>query len=105
MNYPRGSIWRRWDLHVHTPASIIQEYGGDNDETWERFLSELENLPPEFKVLGINDYLFIDGYRRVREEKAQGRLTNIDLILPIMELRLDKFGGTDSHLSKVNYHR
>lgn len=104
MNYPRGSMWRKWDLHVHTPASIIQEYGGDNDETWERFLSELENLPPEFKVLGINDYLFIDGYRRVREEKRQGRLANIDLILPVIELRLDKFGGTDSHLSKINYH-
>lgn len=104
MNYPRGSMWRKWDLHVHTPASIIQEYGGDNDETWERFLGELENLPPEFKVLGINDYLFIDGYRRVREEKTKGRLANIDLVLPVIELRLDKFGGTDSHWSKVNYH-
>lgn len=104
MDYPRGSIWRKWDLHVHTPASIIQEYGGDNDETWERFISELENLPPEFKVLGINDYLFIDGYQRVCKEKAQDRLENIDLILPVIELRLDKFGGTDSHLSKINYH-
>ena len=104
MDYPKGSVWRKWDLHVHTPSSIIQEYGGNNDDTWERFLGELESLPPEFKVLGINDYLFIDGYQRVREEKAQGRLANIDLILPVIELRLDKFGGTNSHLSKVNYH-
>ena len=22
MNDPRGSIWRKWDLHVHTPASF-----------------------------------------------------------------------------------
>jgi hypothetical protein len=21
MNDPRGSIWRQWDLHIHTPAS------------------------------------------------------------------------------------
>ncbi len=28
--YPKGSEWRRWDLHVHTPKSIIQGYGGDN---------------------------------------------------------------------------
>ena len=104
MNYPRGSIWRKWDLHVHTPASIIQEYGGDNDDTWDKFLNELEALPPEFKVLGINDYIFLDGYKRVRQEKAAGRLANIDLILPVIELRLDKFGGTSGHLSKVNFH-
>lgn len=105
MNYPKGSMWRKWDLHVHTPSSIIQEYaGGDSDETWQRFLSELEALPQEFKVLGINDYIFLDGYKRIRQEKAEGRLANIDLILPVIELRLDKFGGTSGHLSKVNFH-
>ncbi|GAA2811555.1 hypothetical protein GCM10010522_31680 [Kribbella solani] len=38
---------RIWDLHVHTPASIVQGYGGDNEETWSRFLDELESLPDE----------------------------------------------------------
>jgi hypothetical protein len=104
MNHPRGSLWRKWDLHVHTPASIVQEYGGDNDASWERFLTELEALPPEFKVIGINDYILLDGYKRVRAEKAGGRLENIDLILPVIELRLDKFGGTSGHLSKINFH-
>jgi hypothetical protein len=97
-------MWRKWDLHVHTPASVIQAYGEDNDETWDKFLSELEALPPEFKVLGINDYIFLDGYKRIRDEKAAGRLANINLILPVIELRLDKFGGTSGHLSKVNFH-
>jgi ABC-type lipoprotein export system ATPase subunit len=104
MNDPRGSRWNKWDLHVHTPASIIQEYGGDSDQAWERFLAELEALPSEFKVLGINDYLFLDGYKRVRQEKTAGRLPNIELILPVIELRLDKFGGTSGALSKVNFH-
>ena len=30
--------------------------------------------------------------------------SNIDLILPIVELRLDKFGGTSGALSRVNFH-
>ena len=36
--YPKGSEWRRWDLHVHTPKSIIQGYGGDNKTAWDAFI-------------------------------------------------------------------
>lgn len=99
---PRGSVWRKWDLHVHTPASLVHNYTGA--DAWDRFLRELEELPPEFKVLGINDYIFLDGYRRILQERAKGRLKNIDLVLPVIELRLDKFGGSHSHFSRVNYH-
>lgn len=89
---------------MHTPASLVQHYGGDNEKVWDRYFRDLESLPPEFKVLGINDYLFVDGYRRVLEAKRRGRLNNIDLLLPVVELRLDKFGGSKSNLSRVNYH-
>ncbi len=103
--FPRGSEWRKWDLHVHTPASFVHNYGGPPEDAWTKFLNDLEALPPEFKVLGINDYLFLEGYRRLIEEKAEnGRLKNIDLLLPVIELRLDKFGGSPGHLSKINYH-
>lgn len=105
MNDPRGSIWRKWDLHVHTPCSLAHAYSGSTDEQrWEEFLTDLENLPQEFKVLGINDYIFLDGYKRILEEKHKGRLQNIELLLPVVELRLDKFGGTTSSLSRVNWH-
>jgi ABC-type lipoprotein export system ATPase subunit len=93
-NDPAGSTWKKWDLHVHTPASVVHNYQGATEEAWEAFLLDLEALPPEFKVIGINDYIFIDGYARVRKAKLeQGRLKNIDLILPVIELRLDKFAG------------
>jgi hypothetical protein len=100
----QGATWRKWDLHVHTPMSVVEYYGGDKEEVWERFLCDLENLPDEFKVIGINDYIFIDGYKKVVEERKKGRLKNIARILPIIELRLNKFGGSLSKLSKVNYH-
>lgn len=89
-----GSTWKKWDLHVHTPASVVHNYSGTEDEAWEAFLLDLEALPAAFKVIGINDYIFIDGYERVRKAKLeQGRLKNIDLVLPVIELRLDKFAG------------
>jgi len=104
MDKSRGSFWSKWDLHVHTPASIVQQYGGNKEEIWEDFITDLESLPEEYKVIGINDYYFLDGYKKILEYKEAGRLENIELILPVIELRLNNFGGTDSHLSKVNYH-
>ncbi|ATA91055.1 hypothetical protein CGC56_02040 [Capnocytophaga canimorsus] len=102
----RGSEWRKWDLHIHTPFSIEQEYSGYTDENWEKFISDLERLPSEIKVIGINDYIFIDGYKKVLEEKRKGRLNNINLILPVIELRIDKFANTsvDNPLRRVNFH-
>lgn len=103
MNKPRGSQWRIWDLHVHTPLSLEQNYGGDTCEAWENYISDLENLPADVKVLGVNDYIFIDGYKKVLEYKKSGRLSNIDLILPVVELRLAKFAGNDK-FKRINYH-
>lgn len=105
--YLKGSEWIKCDLHIHTPFSIENNYGdGSLDETWEEFISDLENLPKEFKILGINDYLFIDGYEKVLDYKNSGRLKNIDLLLPVIELRIDKFGtvSADNPFKRVNFH-
>jgi len=104
MTWEMGSTWGKWDLHVHTPESFAHGYPGPHEEAWERFLADLEALPPEFRVLGISDYIFLDGYRRLVTEKQQGRLANIETLLPVIELRVDKFGGTAGHLSRVNFH-
>jgi exonuclease SbcC len=104
MNDPRGSVWRKWDLHVHTPDSLAHHYGGAGADIWDKFIEALSYLPPEFKVLGINDYIFLDGYKKVLAAKAAGKLPNIELLLPVIELRLDKFGGSRTGLSRVNYH-
>ena len=51
----RGSEWRIWDLHVHTPLSIENNYGCTNDEEgWNKYITALEQLPSDIKVLGIN---------------------------------------------------
>ena len=100
----RGSEWHKWDLHVHTPYSLVQHYtSGTCGDVWEQYIADLESLPKEIKVLGINDYLFIDGYRKVLEYKQSGRLANIDLILPVIEFRLDKFGG-HRDFKRINFH-
>lgn len=102
--HPRGAEWHIWDLHVHTPDSLVHGYGGHGEETWAQYIDELESLPSDIRVVGINDYWFIDGYRRVLAAKEAGRLANLDAIFPVVELRLNQFGGTDGNLSRANMH-
>ncbi len=99
-----GSEWRKWDLHVHTPESIVHEYKCNQDEDiWDKYITELENLPSDIKVLGINDYWFLDGYKKIKKYKEEDRIKNIDLVLPVIEFRLRDFVGS-SQLNKINYH-
>lgn len=104
-NFSRGSEWRKWDMHIHTPESIYQKYGACNDETWEKYIQDLESLPEEFSVFGINDYLFLDGYERlVKEQSKNGRL-NGRILLPVVEFRIEKFAGVDfRNLKRINLH-
>lgn len=101
-NYPKGSEWRKWDLHVHTPKSIIQEYGGDTDAVWNSFINGLANLPPEIKVIGITDYLFCDGYEYLLTRRNE--FPNIDLIIPNIEFRLNTFSGSTNSSQRHNFH-
>lgn len=101
--YPRGSEWRKWDLHIHSPESIIQDYGKDN---WDKFIKTLESLPKEVKVIGLTDYYFLDGYEKIINYKLnKGRLQNIDKIFPILEFRIDTFASaSENKFQKINLH-
>jgi hypothetical protein len=101
-----GSTWGRWDLHIHSPLSIEQDYGGDTPAVWEKYLTALESLPPDVVAIGINDYYFLDGYLRVAQAKRDNnRLPNIKKIFPVIEFRVSTFASaSSSSLSKVNIH-
>jgi ABC-type lipoprotein export system ATPase subunit len=98
-----GSEWRKWDLHVHTPASHAAHYGHDA-QAWTRYLEALRSLPGEIHVVGINDYIWVDGYEKVRAAHMAGDLPNIDAVFPVIELRLNEFVGTEGKLSRINAH-
>jgi len=84
----RGSLWRRWDPHIHTPGTVLNDqYSGANP--WEAFLSRIEASDPPIEALGITDYFGLEPYEKVRELKRQGRLPNVGLVFPNVELRLN----------------
>lgn len=102
----KGSTWSRWDLHIHTPKSIVNNYGGDSQEIWEHFITALEALPEDVNVIGITDYYFIDGFIEVMKYKNDGRLQNIEKIFPVLEFRIDTFASTrdPNNIQKINLH-
>ena len=98
--FARGSEWRKWDLHVHSPASILnnQFRSRDGEDVWETYISKLEET--DIAVLGVTDYFSIEGYQKVLEFKNEGRLANIDLVLPNIELRLNELADD----KRINFH-
>lgn len=101
--YPKGSEWRKWDLHIHAPSSALnnQFEGSTEEEKWEKYINKLASLK-DIAVLGITDYFSIEGYKRVFEEKKRGKLDNIDLILPNIELRI--IPVTQTAETPINLH-
>lgn len=112
--YLRGSIWRKWDLQIHTPFSYLNNQFGNNFDNYVKnvFRKAIEN---EIYVIGITDYFCIEGYKKIKNEylnikklmeldftmEETTKILNI-LILPNIEFRLNKFVGSGSN--RINFH-
>jgi hypothetical protein len=93
-----GSQWRRWEPHIHTPGTALNDqFKGE----WEQYLTSLEKTSPKIEALAVTDYYLADNYKEIIKHKQQGRLSEIQLIFPNIELRLDaaaKKGFVNIHL-------
>ncbi|MDY0148806.1 MAG: hypothetical protein RBT03_01820 [Kiritimatiellia bacterium] len=88
-DFPRGSEWRRWDLHIHTPESKLGSSFPGLD--WGGYVTALETAAIEARisVIGVTDYMSIDGYEKlVNEKQANGNLNDVDLLIPNIEFRM-----------------
>jgi len=85
--HPRGSEWRRWDLHFHTPASYDYQARA---LTSHDIVSGL--IATDVRVVAVTDHHVMDA-TRIREMQAlgTGKLT----VLPGIELR-SELGGRES---------
>ena len=113
MYIERGSTWNKWDFHVHTPYSVLNNQFGFDEYVKTLFLKAVEN---GVVAIGITDYFSIDGYKRIRQEylakqekmkvlfpdnELRAKIEKI-YVFPNIELRLDTFVGEKEH--SVNYH-
>ena len=87
--WQRGAEWRRWDLHVHTPASQL----GNSfvSVSWDAYVNALEVATERDRiaVIGVTDYMTIDGYEQllaIQGDPVSPRLGST-LLLPNIEFR------------------
>lgn len=96
----RGSEWRKWDLHVHSPAS--HGFCG----SWDQFEKQLKTA--DCAVIGINDYFSVAGYKKIKEKIDSGVLNlGEKKILPVVEFRMRdvlKNKHTGQSGKKINFH-
>lgn len=95
----RGSLWNKWDFHVHTPASyhwkgqrFFEENSKENKEKNDKLIGDLLQavVESDVSVFVIMDYWTFDGYLKIRKyiEENDYDLKG-KLILPGIELRID----------------
>lgn len=92
-NFPKGSEWRLWDLHIHTPASY--SYNGGRFSTMSTVekaaaISQIiANInESDVSVFAINDYWTFDGYLALRQAHEAGETIN-KTVFPAIELRIE----------------
>ncbi|MFM5580303.1 TrlF family AAA-like ATPase [Aeromonas veronii] len=95
-----GSQWRRWEPHIHAPGTVLNDQFRGKD-LWEQYLSKIELSTPKIEAIAVTDYYLTDTYKSLIEYKELGRLPDIKLIFPNVEIRLDvaaKSGFVNLHL-------
>lgn len=94
-DYPRGAEWRKWDLHIHSPASFHwdgQRFNADptspeNAGLVDEMIQALNSAEPA--VFTLMDYWTFDGWFALKHRLSQvdaPKLTKT--VFPGIELRL-----------------
>lgn len=96
----RGSLWHRWDPHIHAPGTAMNDQFSGADP-WREFLQRVDRHDPAIRALGITDYFLVDTYEKARNAKASGSLQGVDFLFPNVEIRLSS--GTSSDAA-INAH-
>ena len=89
-----GSIWRKWDLHIHTPASfhwpgkrLQQQTESEREATCKAIVERMNAL--DVDAFCIMDYWLFDGYLAVRDYIGKNPNVFKKRLFPGIELRLE----------------
>jgi hypothetical protein len=96
-NNSKGSIWHRWEPHIHIPGTILNDQF--KNRNLEEYCTLIDSLNPPIRTLGITDYYSIKSYERILDMKKQGYLKNVELIFANIELRFKIATASDKAIN------
>lgn len=100
-NYPRGSEWRKWDLHLHAPGTKLSDgYKSKAESSIDDFCDVLEKSDVE--VFGITDYFSLNSFFSVKEAFYRKYPNSRKVLIPNLELRLNE--SVNPGQEEVNIH-
>lgn len=102
INQLRGSEWRKWDLHVHTPNTKLSDNFNNEGETdiWKEYCDRIENSDVE--VFGITDYFCAENYFTFLTMHKKYYPGSQKVFFPNIELRLEV--SVNKKAEEVNIH-
>lgn len=86
VNDPVGAVWRRWEPHIHTPGTAMND--NYKSASLSDFLRLVEQASPTVECLGITDYYLTRRYEEVQGAVADGSLPGVRMLFCNVELRL-----------------
>lgn len=90
-----GSVWRRWDLHLHAPGTKLSSgFGTSNDASREAYVQKLEES--EVQAFGITDYFSFDTYFAAVQAYRAAFPDGKKLFIPNVEFRLTETISKDA---------
>lgn len=91
--FPKGSEWRQWDMHIHTPASFhwkgekFGESAAKNAALVDAMISAANKAEPA--AFAIQDYFTFDGWFELKKRLEEAGAPALSkTIFPGIELRL-----------------
>jgi len=100
--FPRGSEWRKWDLHLHAPGTKLNDQfkTSDGADIWKVYCRKLQDS--DVQAFGITDYFSADCYFSVREKFNKYYPDSPKPLFPNIELRTNDV--VNSAQEEVNIH-
>jgi hypothetical protein len=102
MSSPQGSIWRKWDLHVHTPNTKLSDNfkSANGTDLWDKYCESIETS--EVDVFGITDYFSTENYFNFTEKFKTKYPSSKKIFFPNIELRLEV--SVNKKAEEINLH-
>ena len=102
-DWPRGSEWRKWDLHIHAPGTKLNDQFkpvNRHEDIWDQYCRKLDQS--DVQVFGITDYFSADAYFMTKKHYKNLYPNSSKVLFCNIELRISE--SVNNKQEEVNLH-